>query len=173
MNNKRTCFSGKRGAAWLHVTVIAGVFACVVLLGFVFPVNEVASIEIPPAVEKKSVSLKKSHVEAQSFFAAQCGNCHRTPDPANAGPEKPGCTKGFSDGDVSRVRNYLADVRTGKSLYESYCGRCHTLIDPGSHTLDYWSKNLCTSDECMVKKRLNSDEEQQLLLYLSSHSKKN
>ncbi len=173
MNNKEVCFPGKRRAVRLRIPVIAGVSACVILLGIVFPVTEAASIDIPPAVEKKSVLLKKSHVEAESFFVARCGTCHKTPDPANSVPAKPDCTKGFSSGDVSTVQNYLAGVRTGKSLYKSYCDRCHTLIHPGSHTFDYWSKNLCTSDECMVKKKLNSDEEQQLLLYLSSHSKKN
>jgi len=155
----------------MRLPVVATLSAAVIL-GVVVPAAEVASIEIPPAVEKKTVLLKKSHQEAESFFAAQCGNCHKTPDPANPAPAKPDCVKGFSGDSVSRVQNYQSDVRAGKNLYETYCNRCHELIDPGAHTLDYWSNNLCTTDECMVKKRLNNDEEQQLLLYLSSHSKK-
>jgi cytochrome c5 len=144
-----------------------------VLLSFVVYAGKVASIEIPPEVERKAVSLKKTHADAERLFAAYCGNCHAAPDPAKPGPMQPGCSAGLTKDDLARMQNYMAGVRAGKGLYETYCGRCHTRIDPGSHTFDYWSKNICTSDSCMVKKRLNGDEEQQLLLYLSSHARKN
>ncbi len=127
--------------------------------------------EIPPAVEKKTAALSHSRVMAEQFFNGNCGKCHAVPDPASPVTPKPGCTSGIPEFGVSMMRDYMAEVRIGKGLYESHCGRCHTLIDPGSHTADYWSKNLCTSDECFVKK-LHGDEEQQLLMYLSSHSKK-
>lgn len=173
MNSKSICLPAREGTSRSRLLFFAILSACVVPLGVAFLVPEVASIEIPPAVEKKEVSLKKSFVEVEHLFAARCGKCHGIPDPAKPTQAKPDCTKGFSKEELAEAQKYMANVRDGKSLYESYCDRCHALIAPGSHTADYWSKNLCTSDECMVKKRLNGDEEQQLLLYLSSHAKKN
>ncbi len=135
-------------------------------------IQEVSSTEIPPEVQKKAVSLSHSRIMAEHFFNGNCGKCHKLPDPANPMALKADCTSGVPELGAGMVRDYLASVRAGKNLYESYCGRCHTLIDPGSHTFDYWSKNICTSDSCMVNRKLNSEEEQQILLYLSSHAKK-
>ncbi len=42
-----------------------------------------------------------------------------------------------------------------------------------SHLMQESWKNLCTSDSCMVKRKLNNGEEQQVLMYLSSHAKRN
>ncbi len=147
-----------------------GIFAGLALMSLLFAGTALAG-DIPPAVEKKTVVLSHSRVMAEQFFKGNCGKCHTVPDPAGPATPKPGCTRGVPELGVSMVKDYLAEVRTGKGLYESHCDRCHTLIDPGSRTADDWSKNLCTSDECFVKK-LHDDEEQQLLLYLSSHAKK-
>lgn len=158
-------FHGKRSLSGRLLTC-----ACAALLAIIGYGTEAASIEIPPAVEKKAVELDKSHADSGRVFAVRCSACHRAPDPAKTEP-KPACVRGIPARDIDMVRKYLADVRTGETLYQSRCGRCHDLIDPNSHTADYWSKNLCTSDECFVKK-LHGDEEQQLLLYLSSQAKK-
>jgi len=144
-----------------------------VLLCVILYAGKVSSIEIPPEVEKKAVSLQKAHAEAESLFAAQCAKCHKAPDPAKPAAARKDCSTGLTKDDFLRALNYMADVRAGKGLYETYCVRCHALIEPGSHTFDYWSKNICASDSCMVKRKLNGDEEQQLLLYLSSHAGKN
>ncbi len=151
----------------------AVVCAFLVMIGLVCYVSEVSSIEIPPEVQKKAVSLSHSRTAEEHFFIGNCGKCHKVPDPAKPAALRPDCTSGIPKDGVAMVQDYMAGVHAGKNLYESYCGRCHTLIDPGSHTFDYWSKNICTSDSCMVKKKLNSDEEQQLLLYLSSHARRN
>jgi cytochrome c5 len=172
MNNEKHCLRTRREALRARVlitAIIAGVSACAVLLGVLFYVTEADSLEMK--VEKKAVTLKQSHKDDESLFTAKCGQCHTAPDPAKTDPVKNDCTKGFSKDELASVKRYRADVRTGKSLYESQCVRCHALIDPGSRTIDYWSKNICTSDECFVRK-LHEDEEQQLLLYLSSHAKK-
>ncbi len=154
--------------------ILFGAVVCtlLVMISLTSYVNEVSSIELPPAAEKKAVSLKKDYVEAQLIFDTECGRCHKAPDPAKQEPQGSNCTKDLSNDNLIKVKNYMNDVRTGKDLYESHCGRCHELITPGSHTSDYWSNNLCTSDECFIRK-LNSEEEQKLLLYLSSHAKKN
>ncbi len=151
----------------------AVVCALLVMLGLMSSASEVFSIDIPPEVQKKAVSLSHSGTAAEHFFSGNCGKCHKVPDPAKSEALKADCTSGIPEVGVVMVQDYMAGVRAGKNLYESYCGRCHGLIDPGSHTFDYWSKNICTSDSCMVKRKLNSDEEQQLLLYLSSHARKN
>ena len=39
------------------------------------------SIEIPPAVEKKTVLLKQDYQDAGRVFSARCGQCHQVPDP--------------------------------------------------------------------------------------------
>ncbi len=168
MNDDSISRVSKQGA--LRSWIVAGcvLFVMLTLLTFV---GEVSSIDIPPAAQKKAVSLNNEYVEAQRIFDAECGRCHKTPDPANQGPERTNCRNSLSSDNLSKVKNYMADVRKGKELYESHCGRCHELYTPESRTPDYWSKNLCTSDECFVKK-LNDDEEQKLLLYLSSHAKK-
>ncbi len=171
MKDDRQNFFTRNAVLRLRILVAAAPVAAV-LLSIMFFAARASSIEIPPAVEKKTVLLKQSYQDAGRIFTAKCGQCHKVPDPAAPGQAKTDCTKTFSKEDLVTVQNYMADVRTGKDLYESRCGRCHTLIDPGAHTADYWSKNLCTSDECFVKK-LHGDEEQQLLMYLSSHSKKN
>ncbi len=149
---------------------VSGVSVFAVFMTLFFA-GAAAAIDIPPAVEKKAVVLSHSRVMAEEFFRGNCGKCHAVPDPASPAAPKPGCTSGIPELGAGMVKDYMAEVRTGKELYESHCGRCHTLIDPGSHTAEYWSKNLCTSDECFIKK-LHGDEEQQLLLYLSSHAKK-
>ncbi len=172
MKRDRDSFLRRESPLRPRVLAAVGTAACSVVLIVVFFVSKAVSIEIPPAAEKKTVVLKQSYQEAARFYAAQCGKCHEAPDPATPDWVKTDCTKGFSKEALAKVRNYMADVRMGKGLYESHCGRCHALIDPGSRTADYWSKNLCTSDECFVKK-LHGDEEQQLLLYLSLRSKKN
>ncbi len=156
---------------FLTILAATGILACAAST-IMFVHRTAAAIEIPPAVQKKAVFLSHSRVLAENFFIGNCGTCHKLPDPANAMTPKVDCTSGIPELGVGMVQDHLADVRAGKKLYESHCGRCHDLIDPGSHTTDYWSKNLCTSDECFVKK-LHEDEEQQLLLYLSSHAKKN
>ena len=126
--------------------------------------------QIPPAVEKKQVALSREHHDAVSLYGAVCGKCHSFPDPVSAGTMKPPCTRDMPDSVRVRLQQYISDVRKGKNLYESRCGRCHALIDPRSYSADYWSKNLCTSEECFVEK-LRAEEEQQVLLYLSSHAK--
>ncbi len=161
----------KRESSWICLGGV--VCAFLVLIGFTSYVSEVFSIDIPPEVQKKAVSLSHSGTVAEHFFTGNCGKCHKVPDPAKPAALKPDCTSGIPEVGVVMVKDYMAGVQAGKNLYESYCGRCHDLIDPGSHTFDYWSKNICTSDSCMVKRKLNSDEEQQVLLYLSSHAKKN
>ena len=148
----------------------AGLALNAILLVFVM-IHTAASVEIPPAAEKKSVSLNESRREAERVFAIACGKCHASPTPASAGSPRPECSKGLSEGDRAQAQSYLADVRKGKSLYESHCGRCHDLIAPGSHTREYWSKNVCTSEECFIEK-LKDEEEQQVLLYLNSGAKK-
>jgi cytochrome c5 len=150
---------------------MAGAALCAILLVFALS-HTAASGEIPPAAEKKSVFLNKSRTEAERVFAIACGKCHASPNPAKTASVRPDCTKGLSEGDRAQAQSYMADVRKGKSLYESHCGRCHDLIAPGSHTREYWSKNVCTSEECFIEK-LKDEEEQQLLLYLSSQAKKN
>ncbi len=162
-----------KGAFRSRIVIAVSVLVYFILMGVMSYVSEVSSIEIPPEVQKKTVSLSHSSVAAEHFFIGNCGKCHKVPDPANSVTPKSDCTSGIPELGVGIVQDYMAGVQAGKNLYESYCGRCHTLIDPGAHTFDYWSKNICTSDSCMVKKRLNGDEEQQLLLYLSSHAKKN
>lgn len=152
--------------------IIAG-FVFFVLLTLITCVSEVFSIDVPPEVQKKAVSLSHSRTVEESFFIGNCGKCHEVPDPAKPVALKHDCTSGIPEVGVGMVKDYIADVKAGKNLYESYCGRCHDLINPASHTFDYWSKNICTSDSCMVKRKLNSDEEQQVLLYLSSHARKN
>ena len=149
---------------------VAGIGGCALYV-IILIAGAAGAIEIPPAVEKKTVVLSHSRVMAEHFFNGNCGKCHAVPDPASPVAPKLSCTSGIPEVGAGMVRDYMAEVRTGKVLYESHCGRCHTLIDPGSHTADYWSKNLCTSDECFVKK-LHDEEEQQLLLYLSTHAKK-
>ena len=158
---------------WLRIPFCTFLYTFLVMIGLMSYVGDVASIEIPPEVEKKTVSLSHSRTAAEHFFIGNCGKCHKVPDPANPVTPKSDCTSGIPEVGVVMVQDYMAGVQAGKNLYESYCGRCHTLIDPGAHTFDYWSKNICTSDSCMVKKRLNSDEEQQLLMYLSSHARRN
>ncbi len=147
--------------------------ALLVLLGLMFFICQVAAIEIPPEVEKKAVLLNRTNADAERSFAAICGKCHKMPDPARPGTIKQSCSDGFSKDAIVQMQNYMANVKTGKEIYETYCDRCHALIDPASHTFDYWSRNICTSDSCMVKRKLTTDEEQQLLLYLSSHARKN
>jgi mono/diheme cytochrome c family protein len=161
--------SRKAGRRRLHVRSMMPTFT--LLLTVLFSAGMAASREIPPEVEKKAVSLAESNTEAERLFNSRCGSCHKLPDAANS-EAKSACIHGFTKEDLARTRHYMADVRAGKGLYESYCGRCHALIDPASHTFDYWSKNICTSDSCMVKRRLTRDEEQKLLLYLSSHAGK-
>lgn len=158
---------------WSKILIIACTAACIFLSGAMFFISEVSSIEIPPGVEKKTVSLRKDHAEAERIFTVSCSKCHKAPDPSERKSTGPGCTKGLSRDSLTKVQTYVSNVQAGKSLYESYCGRCHALIEPGSHSFDYWSKNLCTSDSCMVKRKLNSDEEQEVLLYLSAHAKRN
>ncbi len=172
MKDETNCFLTRKQISRSRIPATARVPACGIVLSLMFFAFRAAAIEIPPAVEKKAVELKQSYQDAGRVFTAKCGQCHKVPDPAAPREAKTDCTKTLSKEDLVTVRNYTADVRMGKDLYESRCGRCHTLIDPELHTADYWSKNLCTSDECFVKK-LHGDEEQQLLLYLSTHSKKN
>ncbi len=147
-------------------------FAFLVLLCLIFFICQVAAIEVPPEVEKKAVLLNMTNADAERSFAAICGKCHKTPDPAQVETIRQSCSGNFSKDALVQMQKYMANVRTGKEIYGTYCDRCHSLIDPGAHTFDYWSKNICTSDSCMVKRKLNSDEEQQLLLYLSSHARK-
>lgn len=160
--------AGRKANLARKINVFGAPACALILIGTLFA-GRATSIEIPPAAEKKTVILKESYQDAGRVFTAQCGKCHAAPDPVKPEQEKAGCAKGIPGNDLAAARKYINDVRTGKSLYEDRCGRCHDLIDPGSHTAAYWSKNLCTSDECFVKK-LHGDEEQQLLLYLSSHA---
>ena len=173
MKNEKVSSRGSEGRLRWRVCLGQNVFALLVLLGVMVCTAKVASIEIPPEVEKKTVSLSHSRTAAEHFFIGNCGKCHKVPDPANQVTPKSDCTSGIPEVGVVMVQDYMADVRAGKDLYETNCGRCHALIEPGSHTFAYWSKNICSSDSCMVKRRLSGDEEQQLLLYLSSHAKRN
>lgn len=155
-----------------HAPFIVCMLLSAVLPAMLAPLVSPASAEIPPAVERKPVSLSPEHQAASRFFTGECGKCHSRPDPVKPDPAKPACTKGLSKDAFATLQHYIADVRAGKSLYESRCGRCHTLIDPEAYSADYWSKNLCTSEECFIEK-LRTEEEQQVLLYLSSHAKPN
>ncbi len=172
MEDDKLSFPSRKQASRSRI-LATGASACAVVLSITIFTAVAVSIEIPPEVQKKAVSLSHSRVFAEQFFIGNCGKCHKLPDPANPMAPKADCTSGVPELGAGMVRDYLASVRAGKNLYESYCGRCHTLIDPGSHTFDYWSKNICTSDSCMVNRKLNTEEEQQILLYLSSHAKKN
>ncbi len=169
MRNQSTCRCVRKKAPLPGIAAIA---AASVFLGLLLYPAGASSIVIPPAAEKKTVSMSHSRLAAEHFFIGNCGKCHKLPDPATPMTPKSDCTSGIPELGVGMVLDYLASVRAGKELYESHCGRCHDLITPESHTPDYWSKNLCTSEECFVKK-LREDEEQQLLLYLSSHARKN
>ncbi len=169
MRKENTCRWRRKKASLPGIAVIAAASA---VLGLLLYPTWASSVDIPPAAEKKTVVLKQGYLETGRIFVAKCGQCHKTPDPATSLETRADCSRSLSQNDLSAAQKYMADVRAGKSLYESHCGRCHDLITPESHTPDYWSKNLCTSDECFVKK-LREDEEQQLLLYLSSHAKKN
>ena len=146
--------------------ILFGAVVCtlLVVIGLMSYVKDVSSIEIPPEVQKKTVSLSHSGTVAEHFFNGNCGKGHKVPDPAKPVAPKLDCTNGIPKEGIVMVQDYMAGVQAGKNLYESYCGRCHDLIDPGSHTFHYWSKNICTSDSCMVKRKL---------LYLSSHAKRN
>jgi len=170
MKDERVSSSRSKGRSWPGTIQAVSVLS--VLMGLMLYIGKAVSMEIPPEVEKKAVSLKKSNADAEHFFADQCGKCHKSPDPAKQVFVKPGCSTSITKDDLARMQGYMSDVRAGKDMYESYCGRCHALIEPGSHTFEYWSKNICTSDSCLVKRRLNNNEEQQLLLYLSSHASK-
>lgn len=173
MKDERVSSRKSKGRLGWRFCLGQSVSALLVLIGVLVYTGKVASMEIPPEVEKKTVSFSHSSVAAEHFFIGNCGKCHKLPDPASPVTPKSECTSGIPEIGVGMVQDYMAGVHEGKNLYETNCGRCHTLIDPGAHTFDYWSKNICTSDSCMVKKRLNSNEEQQLLLYLSSRAKRN
>ncbi len=155
--------------------VLLGMVACAffAIIGLTTYVSEVSSSEKSPAVQRKTVSLIHSSTAAEHFFIGNCGKCHKLPDPANPARPKPDCTSGIPEIGAAMAQDYMADVRAGKNLYESYCGRCHNLIDPVSHTYEYWSKNICASDNGMEKKKLKGEEEQKVLLYLSSRAGKN
>jgi mono/diheme cytochrome c family protein len=142
-----------------------------VLLLAVLSVAAPAAAEIPPVAERKAVSLKTAHAEAERAFAEGCGKCHASPDPAVPARARSDCMKRIPEGNRARARAYVSDVRAGKDLYEARCGRCHDLIAPGSRTSEYWSKNMCTSGECFVENLLE-EQEQQVLLYLRSQAKK-
>ena len=159
-----SCVRGKFAYKWPRMTRAV---LCATLLLLTLCHAKLVSAEIPPLAEKKSVSLDNNRKEEERFFTISCAKCHSLPNPAQTTSGKPDCTKGLSEGDRAQVQTYLADVRKGKNLYESRCGRCHELIVPGSHTREYWSKNVCTSEECFIE-NLKKDEEQQVLLYLSS-----
>ncbi len=154
----------------LRASQVAGIAARAALITALFAGAAVPG-EIPPAVEKKAAALSHSRVMAEQFFNGNCGKCHAVPDPARPLTPKPGCTRGIPELGAGMVRDYMAEVRIGKGLYESHCGRCHPLIDPGAHSAEYWSKNLCTSEECFIQK-LTGEEEQKVLLYLSAHADK-
>lgn len=141
----------------------------ILLTAVLFP-YKAGSTGIEPEVEKITIKMEKGHAEAERLFNFECGKCHKVPDVAKPGFGCSCCTRGLAPADLARIRDYMADVRTGEKIYGSYCGRCHALIDPKSHTLDYWEKNFCTSNGCMVKRQLTKEEDQQILLYLSSRA---
>ena len=145
---------------------------CVALLISALGHAGLAVAEIPPAAQKKPVSLNNTRAEAERIFANACVKCHVSPNPVGLAWERSDCTKGLSKGENVQVQAYLADVNKGKISYESHCGRCHELISPGAHTREYWQNNVCTSEECFIE-NLKDEEEQQVLLYLSSQAKKN
>ncbi len=157
MNEERISHFVSRKREWPRILFGAVPAALGLFMILATGVKEVSSNEIPPEVQKKAVSLSHSSIAAEHFFIGNCGKCHKVPDPANPVTPKVDCTSGIPALGVNMVQDYMAGVRAGKNLYESYCGRCHTLIDPGSHTFDYWSKNICTSDGCMVKRKLNTE----------------
>ncbi len=161
-------FSGTLRSLRRTGPVAAGLCAVAAILFFA---TAAGSTDIPPAVTKKAVTLKPEFVKAGRVYAADCGRCHRAPDPAAQAAPRAECRKGVSAEDLDAALRYRAGARKGKALYESRCGRCHDLIDPGSRTVGSWSKNICASDECFVEK-LSGDEEQRVLLYLSSHAAK-
>jgi cytochrome c553 len=148
-----------------------GITVFVALLTLLLCRVEVSLAELPTLAEKKSVVLDKDRTEAEHFFVVSCTKCHGTPNPIDSVLEKPKCWQGLSEADNSRVQTYIADVVNGKSQYESHCGRCHALISPSAHVREYWSKNVCTSQECFIQ-NLKPEEEQQVLLYLRSQAKK-
>ena len=95
-----------------------------------------------------------------SLFESKCSTCHALPDPA-----QPGCLSGLAEREFARIHTYQEDSRKGKALFTSDCGSCHEAIDPQSHTFEFWSNHLCNAD-----RHLSAESEQQILLYLSTHS---
>lgn len=153
---------------------LATTFACLCLTFVLFSASQAFGINIPPEVEIKKVILEKDRTETARLFQVECGKCHQVPDPADPSVEKmkSGCASDLSQENIARTHAYLTDVRQGKKLYEENCNRCHVLIEPSTYSADYWSSHMCSSDGCMVKRRLTGEEEQQVLQYLTSHARK-
>ena len=165
---KRFSLREKRRCLRVYAS-IAGTFLVMTVSSPLYPGP--ASAEIPPLAEKKTVTLDAVRCENEQTFTTVCSTCHAAPNPVAPAAPKPGCSKDLSAQDRARVHTYLDEVTKGKGLYESRCGRCHKLVPPAAHTREYWSKNVCTSGECFIE-NLNAEQEQQVLLYLSSQAKR-
>jgi hypothetical protein len=68
MQNKRVSSRGSQGRLRPRVFAGRSITALLVLLGVMSSAGKVASMEIPPEVEKKAVSLKKTNLEAERLF---------------------------------------------------------------------------------------------------------
>ena len=170
MQELRNCLLNIGEISGRKTAVVTGMATLLFLLSSVLFSGKAVSTEIQSEGKKKAVALTRNNAEAESIFLAACGTCHKLPDPASSVPRKKDCASNASQADLAKAQKYVLDVQAGKALYSSNCGQCHTLIAPESHTFKYWSRNLCTSDSCLIT-QLNSVEEQQLLLYLSAHSR--
>jgi len=58
---------------------------------------------------------------------------------------------------------------TGKMIYESKCGKCHTLFAPDKYNAKQWRKWV---DKMAPKAKLNSSETEDVYQYLSKTTKK-
>ncbi len=71
MKGDRQNFFMRSDVLWLRIPVAAAPVVAV-LLSIMFFAARASSIEIPPAVEKKTVLLKQSYQDAGRIFATKC-----------------------------------------------------------------------------------------------------
>ena len=96
---------------------------------------------------------------SKTLFEMTCVGCHDLPDPS-----QPGCFSGVSAEDVIPLHVYMENSRRGKEVFEADCRTCHEEIDPSAHDIGFWSTHMCNADE-----HLSPEDEQRVMLYLSSH----
>lgn len=61
------------------------------------------------------------------------------------------------------------NIAEGKKLYESKCGKCHSLYKPKDYKLRQWKANL---DEMMNKAELNKHQYELIFAYLKENCRK-